>query len=35
MKVQNMISERSGKPVANQFIVDDGEYEYFQSYDRR
>ena len=33
MKVRNMTSPRSGQPVANQFIVDDGNgREYFQSY---
>lgn len=34
MKVENMTSERSGKPVANQFIIRDPEAEtiVFQSY---
>lgn len=32
MKVKNMVSERSGREVANQFIILDGDYEYFQSY---
>lgn len=33
MNVQNMTSPRSGKPVANQFIITDHEgNEWFQSY---
>ena len=32
MKVQNMESNRSNRPVANQFIITDGNVEYFQSY---
>lgn len=32
-KVQNMTSPRSGNPVANQYIINDGEFEYFQSYE--
>jgi len=33
MKVCNMLSKKTGRPVANQFIViDDNGYEYFQSY---
>jgi len=30
-KVRQMIG-RTGAPVANQFIIENGEYEYFQSY---
>ena len=34
MKVRNMVSDRSGREVANQFIIeDDNGNEYFQSYD--
>jgi hypothetical protein len=34
MKVQNMTSPRTGKPVANQFIIEgESGIEYFQSYD--
>ena len=34
MKVENMVSERSGKKDANQFIITDNEgRQYFQSYD--
>jgi len=33
MKVKNMVSERSNRPVANQFIIEDEESTYFQSYD--
>lgn len=32
VKVTNMESPRTGNPVANQFIIDVGEKEYFQSY---
>lgn len=32
MKVQNMQSERSGREVANQFIITDGNKTMFQSY---
>lgn len=32
VKVHNMISVRSGRPVANQFIVKIGNVLYFQSY---
>ncbi len=33
MRVRNMISQRSGRPIANQFIiVDDQGNTYFQSY---
>jgi len=32
MLVKNMISERSGREVANQFIIYAGEYTMFQSY---
>lgn len=32
MKVKN-ITSRNGNKIANQFIVTDGEYEYFQSYE--
>lgn len=30
--VQNMVSPRTGKPVANQFIIETEKGEYFQSY---
>ena len=33
MKVSNLTSPRSGAKVANQFIVNDGDIEYFQSYE--
>lgn len=33
MNQENMVSNRSGRPVANQFIIRDEGYEYFQSYD--
>ena len=33
MKVENMTSERSGREVANQFIITDGRKTLFQSYD--
>lgn len=33
VRVRNMDSPRSGRPVANQFIVDTAEGTYFQSYD--
>ena len=32
MKVQNMQSERSGREVANQFVITDGSKTMFQSY---
>jgi hypothetical protein len=32
MKVMNLESPRSGKPVANQFVIRAPEGEYFQSY---
>ena len=32
MRVEQMTSPRSGRPVANQFIVHTNEYDYFQSY---
>ena len=32
MKVSNMVSSKGNK-IANQFIVDEGNYEIFQSYD--
>ncbi len=32
MKVSNMISAR-GNTVPNQFVIKDGDWEYFQSYD--
>ena len=32
-KVKQMTSNRSGRPVANQFIIYTSEGEYFQSYD--
>lgn len=33
MKVYNLESPRTGKAVANQYIIDNGDIEYFQSYD--
>lgn len=33
MKVENMLSSRTGRPVANQFIIRDGKRIIFQSYD--
>lgn len=33
MKLKNMESPRTGNPVANQFIIEDGGKTYFQSYD--
>ena len=33
MKVKNMESPRTGNPVANQFIIEDGGKTVFQSYD--
>ena len=33
IKVKNMTSNRSGRPVANQFIIYTSEGKYFQSYD--
>lgn len=32
MRVENMTSPRSGRPVANQFEIYDGRYTYMQSY---
>lgn len=32
MKVQNMISNNTGREIANQFIIEDGGKTYFQSY---
>lgn len=32
MKVENMISRRSGRAVINQFIINNGNYSAFQSY---
>ena len=32
MKVRNMTSERTGREVSNQFIIEDGGKVYFQSY---
>jgi len=32
MKVLNLESPRSGRPVANQFVIETPEGEYFQSY---
>lgn len=32
IKVSNIISSKSGREVSNQFIIDDGESVYFQSY---
>lgn len=32
MKVRNMTSERTGREVSNQFIIEDGNKVYFQSY---
>lgn len=33
IKVKNMISARSGRPVANQFIIENNGVETFQSYE--
>lgn len=33
MRVRNMVSPRSGREVANQFIITDGRKTVFQSYD--
>ncbi len=33
IKVKQMISDRSYNPVANQFIIEDKNARYFQSYD--
>lgn len=33
MKVRNIISERSGRPVANQFVIEHDGKVYFQSYE--
>lgn len=35
MKVRNIISERSGRPVANQFVIEHDGKVYFQSYNSR
>lgn len=32
MKVRNMISNNTGREIANQFIIEDGNKVYFQSY---
>lgn len=32
MRVSNLESPRSDKPVANQFVIEDGSTEWFQSY---
>lgn len=32
MKLENMTSPRTGKAVANQFVIDTGKERYFQSY---
>lgn len=32
MKVENMKSPRTGKAIANQFVIDTGKERYFQSY---
>lgn len=32
MRVSNMKSPRSGQPVANQYMIEDGDKVYFQSY---
>ena len=32
MKVENMRNPRSGHSVPNQFLIIDGDFEYFQSY---
>lgn len=34
MKVKNMTSTRSGRPVANQFVITHEQLETFQSYDK-
>ena len=33
MRVENMVSPRTGEKVANQFIIEDGHTTVFQSYD--
>lgn len=33
LKVKNMVSNRSGRPVANQFMIQVGNMLYFQSYE--
>lgn len=33
MKVRNMVSNRSGRPVSNQFVIQVGNMLYFQSYE--
>lgn len=33
MRVRNMVSPRSGREVANQFVITDGKRTTFQSYD--
>ena len=33
MRVENMVSPRTGEKVANQFIIEDGHKTVFQSYD--
>lgn len=33
MRVSNLTSPRSGEPVKNQFVIDDGDKEVFQSYE--
>lgn len=32
MKVENMVSNRTNRPVPNQFVITDGNTEVFQSY---
>lgn len=32
MKVENMTSTKTGKQIANQFVIDAGKERYFQSY---
>lgn len=32
MLVRNLLSEKSGREVANQFVIEDGNKVYFQSY---
>lgn len=33
LSVQNMISEKTGRAIANQFLISDGDVVMFQSYD--
>lgn len=33
MKVKNMISDKTGRAISNQFIIEDNSKTYFQSYE--